>query len=175
MTFLYGTLAASVIAAGLIWLAPSRERHAGAIVDMRPNPSAIRDLLATTSSSPLGQQTFGVSVSAALRTADRFLHETRDTAEAAFWLRYALSLPLDEASIRWALTQLGTVYATLQPSPDFNAAERLWHEAAALGDTVALCFLAASKAHGLATIADRTMALALYRRAEAGGGCADAR
>jgi TPR repeat protein len=136
----------------------------------------LRTLLATGDTSPRGRKASDVDLAAALTLADRHLHgaeAARDQAEAAFWLRHALSLPLDQTTMRWALTQLGTVYAAPDAGkPEFAKARLLWEVAGGLGDPVAFCFNAALYEYGLGAERHRDLAHALYQKARAAGGCA---
>lgn len=139
--------------------------------------STLRAVLATSGISPRGRTATGVDGPAALRLADRFLHGdgevTRDQGEASFWLRHALSQSLDQESMKWALTQLGTIYAAPEGlEPDYPKARMLWDVAAGLGDPVALCFNASLYEHGLGVPRHKALARALYERARNAGGCA---
>lgn len=140
------------------------------------NSHTLRSVLSTGGISPRGRATNGVDGASALRAADAHLHGTgqvpRDQGEASFWLRHALSQPIDHDSMKWAYTQLGSLYA--QPdgfAPDYAKARLLWEIAGALGDPVALCFNAALYEHGLGVPKHRDLARALYERARGAGGC----
>ena len=95
-----------------------------------------------------------------------------DRREAKFWLRKALSAGLADERLLWAMTQLGTLYASPAGGvADFDSARILWELAAANGDPVALCFLASLQEGGFGTPKNPAEALSLYRQAKARGGC----
>jgi TPR repeat protein len=126
--------------------------------------------------SPRGRIATTVDGATALRFADTYLYgnaETpRDQGEASFWLRHALSKPIDHESMKWAYTQLGSIYA--QPEgfePDFAKARLLWEISGALGDPIALCFHASLYEHGLGVPKHKDLSRALYEKARNAGGC----
>ncbi len=126
--------------------------------------------------SPAGTNPAGVSRDAALERANAFLHgvgRPADRQEAQFWLRRAVAQDLSDPRVRWALTQLGSVYAAPGPGrqPDYDAAALLWQLAGANGDAVAHCFLGQMFHRGLGVPADRAKARRHYERARALGGC----
>jgi hypothetical protein len=140
------------------------------------NSNTLRTVLTTGGISPRGRSITGIDGAAALRLADGHLYGSgdapRDQGEASFWLRHALSKPIDHESMKWAYTQLGSIYA--QPEgfpPDFAKARLLWEIAGALGDPIALCFNAALYEHGLGVPKHKDLARALYERARGVGGC----
>lgn len=113
----------------------------------------------------------------ALKRADGNLYSSdsaNDKAEAKFWLRKSVGMGLGDPKLVWALTQLGTLYASpAVGAPDYQSARSLWELASANGDPVALCFLASLHEHGLGVEQDRGKALNLYRKSKARGGCRD--
>ena len=88
-------------------------------------------------------------------------------------MRLGLSEKLSERRLVWALTQLGTAYASSANArlPDYQAAHLLWTWAAGAGDTQAACFLGHLHERGLGTPVDAVRARALYERAGRLGGC----
>lgn len=136
---------------------------------------SLRSILATTGTSPRGRASNGIDAATALALADRHLHGVelpRDPGEASYWLRHALSMPLDPEAMRWALTQLGTLHAAPDGfEPDYAKARLLWEVAGALGDPVAMCFNASLYEYGLGVAKHRQLANALYERARNAGGC----
>lgn len=136
----------------------------------------LAEILAVPDSSPHGVAAGNIGLEDALRRADRSLSKPDGTApdrrEAKFWLRKALSAGLGDERLLWAMTQLGTIYASPEgEAPDFASARILWELASAKGDPVALCFLASLFEGGLGVAKDTTQALSLYQRAKANGGC----
>lgn len=126
--------------------------------------------------SPAGVPASGLTASNALQNANRSLYglsgAKRDRREAEFWLRTALSRRLDDASITWALTQLGTIYASPEgeTQADYHKARLLWEIAAAHDDALANCFLARLHEYGLGGPVDKDAALKHYRKTETLGG-----
>ena len=113
-----------------------------------------------------------------LEQADARLHgpnAARDKAEAAGLLRRYLASTLGDERTLWALTQLGSVYAEppAGSQPDYANARRLWELSGALGDPVAMCFVAALHEHGLGVRTDKAVALGWYRQSKHAGGCRD--
>ncbi len=136
--------------------------------------AGLADILDVPTSSPRGETADNVSFEDALQRADQSLTGGAgpDRREAKFWLRKALSAGLGDERMQWALTQLGTIYASPDAdAADFASARILWELAAAKGDPVALCFLASLHANGLGTQKNPGEALTLYQRAQARGGC----
>lgn len=136
-------------------------------------PTPLTGILAVPEVSTRGVEANGVDLSDALRRADQSLHASGgDKEEAMYWLRRSLALGLGDSRLVWAMTQLGTLYASPQAGvPDYAAARALWELAAAQSDPVAMCFLASLHEHGLGGARDRQSALALYRRSKEKGGC----
>jgi hypothetical protein len=140
------------------------------------NTGSLRAVLATGGVSPRGKVAATVDGPQALALSDKFLHGAedapRDQGEASFWLRHALSQALDQDGMRWALTQLGSIFASPEGfEPDFAKARMLWEVAGGLGDPVALCFNAALYEHGLGVPRHKDLARVLYERARSNGGC----
>ena len=140
------------------------------------NTGSLRAVLATGGISPRGKTAATVDGPQALAFADKFLHGATDTphdqGEASFWLRHALSQSLDQDGMRWALTQLGSIFASPEGfEPDFAKARMLWEVAGGLGDPVALCFNASLYEHGLGVPRHKDLARVLYERARSSGGC----
>jgi hypothetical protein len=133
------------------------------------------DLFSPGAASPRGQQAANVAADEALTIADMKLHGVDgapDPDEARYWLRVGLDKIMDDKRLSWALTQLGTLYARPgAPAEAFSTARTLWDLAAAKGDPIALCFLAALEEGGLAARANTARALSLYRKAKEAGGC----
>lgn len=137
---------------------------------------AITRVFAHPPRSPRGRESAGITREDALAFADRNLRGANgmrsDRAEAAYWLKHALATTLNDASLVWALTQLGSVLATPGTGePDYNGAGAIWQIAAALGDPVAYCFLGRTHEFGLGMKVDRRTARSLYSRALSAGGC----
>lgn len=203
LPFLFGFSLAAALALGswfalnpsnavqLPWLTGANTAVDTAAVAARPPARPSPDLegvLALTPRSPAGVDPEGVDLEAALRRADENLHSAApDRDEASFWLKYAVRLGLGNQRLTWALTQLGTLYAsghiarndtptasaddTREPAPDFATARLLWQIAAAKGDPVATCFLASLHEHGLSVERSTSRALELFRTAKTRGGC----
>jgi hypothetical protein len=182
--FFGGMAAAALLVFGLLQfrvlqLQPSGQMLAGtpdiALTAAR-HAGSLRTVLATGGVSPRGRAASGVDGNAALRLADAYLYGAadaqRDQGEASFWLRHALSQAIDHESMKWALTQLGSIYAAPEGfEPDFAKARLLWEISGALGDPVALCFNASLYEHGLGVPKHRDLARALFERARNAGGC----
>ena len=145
-----------------------------------PTPlRSIYDVVAAGPVSPRGATAEGVSPAKALQYAHVFLHgpeAQRDPPEAIYWLKRYLMSGAGMEPARIALTQLGSAYA--QPSRgdrDLESAVIAWELAGALGDPVAMCFLAAVHETGLGVPADAVQARSWYQRStSAGGSCASA-
>lgn len=136
----------------------------------------LAEILTVPDTSPLGRPAGGITLEEALRRADQGLYgadgTSPDRREAKYWLRKALSIGLGDDRLLWAMTQLGTLYATPDgEAPDYTSARVLWELAAAKGDPVALCFLASVFESGLGVARDTRQALGLYEQAKANGGC----
>ena len=133
------------------------------------------ELLDPGAVSPRGQSSVGFAAGQAFKLADARLHGidgAADADEARFWLRVGIADALADDRLRWALTQLGTLYARPQASPaDFAAARAVWEVAAAKKDPVALCFLAKLEEVGHGAPFNKATALKLYQQAKDAGGC----
>ena len=138
-----------------------------------------KDLRDAGARSPRNKPASSVDAATALSLADHSLRGERtheETEEAQFWLKRALAANFAGADVGWALTQLGTIYAT-PGTPDHNyvKAHTLWEMAAAQGDPVAHCFLGALYEHGLGVQKNRTAALGHYKTADTQGACRSAK
>jgi len=148
-------------------------------INATPAPSDLiwPDLLEPGVVSPRGQSSAGVASGQAFKLADAKLHGIdgqADADEARFWLRVGIANALADDRLRWALTQLGTLYARPQASPaDFAAARAVWEVAAAKKDPVALCFLAKLEEGGHGVSLNKAAALKLYQQAKDAGGCTE--
>ncbi|MGE0855572.1 MAG: tetratricopeptide repeat protein, partial [Hyphomicrobiaceae bacterium] len=166
--------------AGLLFLlAPGRLPAPAAVLATQEADrlTLLTKLLDVPDRSERGLDTANVNIDEALKRADRLISEadaSRDADEAKFWLRRALVLGLGDRRMGWAMTQLGTLYASPRSGPpDYATARVLWELSAAQGDPVAFCFLATLYEQGLGVPAQPAEALANYRRARANGGCRD--
>lgn len=131
-------------------------------------------ILSVPDVSTRGEQVTSIDLAGALKKADQSLEGTSnaDKEEAKYWLRRSLALGLGEQRLVWALTQLGTLYASpATGNADYASARTLWELAAAQKDPIALCFLASLHEHGLGIAKDEARALVLYRNAKTHGGC----
>lgn len=187
--FIGGMTAAALLVFGLVRLNLLQWQSAnGATTTLTPqadaalsaarSASTLRAILATSGISPRGSVALGVDGPEALALADKFLvgagDVPRDQGEASFWLRHALSQSIDQDGMRWALTQLGTIFASPEGfEPDYAKARTLWEAAGSLGDPVALCFNATLYEFGLGVPKHKELARALYERARNAGGCKD--
>ncbi len=143
----------------------------------RPQPFDISEVFAVGDTSPQGTDATAAGLEDALLYANQFVHgrgKPRDKSEAAFWLKKSLTLQPSNEQMRWALTQLGTVYVAppAGQQPNYEAARVVWELAAANGDPIALCFAGRLHERGLGVPANRERALASYKRAKGLGGCA---
>ena len=152
---------------------------AGAQLNVVDLQNIFKDLASTGSMSPRRKSAANVDVATALSLADHSLRGQRteaETEEAEFWLKRALSTSFAGQDIGWALTQLGTIYATAgTPHHSYVKAHTIWELAAAQGDPVAHCFLGALYEHGLGVTADRVAARDHYVTADALGACRSAK
>jgi hypothetical protein len=143
----------------------------------RSSAAILAEILDVPGTSARGLDASASDISQSLKHADESLYGgagKADRDEARYWLRKSLSLGLGDARLVWALTQLGTLYASPGAgAPDYDAARVLWELASAKGDPVASCFLASLHEHGLGVPRDSAQALQLYRRSKANGGCRD--
>jgi len=171
---------AAVFAAGLLFgfaFRAASNAPVAAAISATPAPSGLiwPDLLEPGEVSPRGQSSTGVASDQAFKLADARLHGIdgqADADEARFWLRVGIADALADDRLRWALTQLGTLYARPQASPaDFAAARAVWELAAAKKDPVALCFLAKLEEGGPGVPSNKATALKLYKQAKDAGGC----
>jgi TPR repeat protein len=182
--FFGGMAAAALMVLGLVQMRLLQWQPATAATVSMPdaalsaarNASTLRAILATSGISPRGKPAVGVDGQQALALADTYLHGSanapRDQGEASFWLRHALTQAIDQDGMRWALTQLGSIFAAPEGfEPDFTKARMLWEVAGGLGDPVALCFNASLYEHGLGVPKHKDLARALYERARSAGGC----
>lgn len=128
--------------------------------------------------SPRGRPAAHVDVDTALHLADASLHgegQPVDRVEARYWLAKALELTLGDDGLKWALSQLASLYARPGEGPaDFVTARALWTIAAAEGDAVALCSLAKVEEKGLGGPVDRPAALRHYEKSMSLGSCKEA-
>ncbi len=133
------------------------------------------DLLAPGDISPKGQTSNGVTSDQAFEFADaklRGIDGPADPEEARYWLRVGVGKALEGERLRWALTQLGTLYARpAASSSDFATAREVWELAAAKQDPVALCFLARLEEGGHGAAPNNALALQLFQQAKASGQC----
>jgi TPR repeat protein len=125
--------------------------------------------------SPRGRPAKDVDLDASLALADTYIHgdsSSTDLKEGEYWIRHGIGRVMADTRLRWALTQLGSVYAAPgETAPDFEKARLMWEMSGALGDAVALCFLGNLHEYGLGVPANREMALKWYERGLAAGGC----
>ena len=144
-----------------------------ATATVEPN---VRAILSAGDVSPRGEDATGISQADALERANRYTHGIEgptDREEASFWLRRALSLTISDPKTTWALTQLGSLYATSKADKpaDFVAARYLWRLASAAGDPVASCFLGRLHEFGLGLPMNKALARKKYEEAQRLGGC----
>ncbi len=177
-------IAAAFMLAPPSWLPPgiSGATMAGAgqaqigVLDLK---NVFKDLGATGTLSPRNRSAVNVDVATALSLADHNLRGQRnegETAEAEFWLKRALASSLGGQDVGWALTQLGTIYATAgSPHHSYLKAHTIWELAAAQGDPVAHCFLGALYEHGLGVAQNKKTAREHYLTADALGACRSAK
>jgi len=145
----------------------------------RKEPS-LSEIFRVGDTSPRGIDARSFNRDDAILLANQFVHgieRSPDTEEGAFWLRKALSLKLSNEQMTWALTQLGTMYATAAPAeaagntPDYQSARLLWEMAGANGDPISLCFVGRLYEYGLGVAPNPSTARANYERAQTLGGC----
>ena len=141
--------------------------------------SIFKDLASAGSQSPRHKSAINVDAATALSLADHSLRGQRsdaETEEAEFWLKRALSTSFGGQDVGWALTQLGTIYATAgTPHHSYVKAHTIWELAAAQGDPVAHCFLGALYEHGLGVAKNRKAAREHYLTADAQNACRSAK
>lgn len=145
----------------------------------RKEPS-LSEIFTVGDTSPRGIDARGFDREDAMLLANQFVHgieRSADKEEGAFWLRKALSLKLSNEQMTWALSQLGTIYATATPGAvpgegaDYQSARLLWEMAGANGDPVSLCFVGRLYEFGLGVTRNLATARANYERAKTLGGC----
>lgn len=133
----------------------------------------VYEVIAAGPLSPRGVAAAGVTPAKSLQLAHGLLHgpeAERDAEEAAYWLKHYLAGAQGGDSVRIALTQLGSAYAQpVRGERDFASARIVWELSAALGDTVAMCFLGAMHEHGLGGPRTGSAAVTWYERASALG------
>lgn len=133
------------------------------------------DAMAAGSTSPQGVNAKGVTATRALARANAQLLVTgasRDTQEAAFWLKRYMSDTMGDVRMARALTQLGATFAEqTDKGADYTKARQVWEMAGALGDPVAMCFLGRLFENGWSVAANSKTALQWYERARDAGGC----
>ena len=138
---------------------------------------AIYEALKVGAVSPRGIDASVIKPQAAIVRADgnlraRAVAGARDTDEGAFWLKRYLTQQIGKSRTLWALTKLGTAYASpTVGAPDYKKAQAMWEAAAALGDPYAACFLGQLHEFGLGVPPNRDLALTWYLRARVSGGC----
>lgn len=187
--FIAGLLTMAAIAAVALTLGPPTWWHGGlggaglasatdqvAAADLR---GIFKDIVAAGAQSPRSKSAANVDVATALSLADHSLRGQRtqtETEEAEFWLKRALASSMGGQDIGWALTQLGTIYATAgTPNHSYAKAHAIWELAAAQGDPVAHCFLGALYEHGLGVQKNNKAAREHYLAAEQQGACPTAK
>lgn len=152
---------------------PAGEAAAPSNSSARPIPS-LATLFDLSETSPSGSSAAGVGLAEALKRADQNLYGAApDAEEARYWLRHGLSQLTGQPRIKWALTQLGAIYARDASPESYSIARSLWEIAGAQGDPVALCFLGKLYEFGLGVPRDNRQALASYEKARSHGGCKD--
>ena len=147
---------------------PPRPRQAA------PPTKSSSEILAVGATSPSGIDAAGTSQREALERANALLvtgHTARQRAEAAYWLRKALSTSLSDPRLVWAVTQLGASYASNDKEGDYDAARLLWSWAADAGDAQAACFLGRLFENGLGVPSNAQTARRHYEHARRLGGC----
>lgn len=157
-------------------LATAAPAASGALSPALPAPpSAMYEIFKVGTLSPRGTESGGVDIAKALALADTYIHSSgsaRDLREGEFWLKRALAMSLGDDRSRWALTQLGSLYAApAEGDPSYEKARLAWEMAAGLGDSVAMCFLGNLHQFGLGVPASRSTALRWYELAKQSGGC----
>lgn len=148
----------------------------GQVLTASPAQPDIENALQIAPLSPRGESSEGIDRDEALIRANAYLHgvgKPVDRTEARYWLRVAVVRDLANPQLRWALTQLGSLYATASDgvSADYAMAGLLWEMSGASGDPVALCFLGRLNEFGLGRTADKKKALENYESARRLGGC----
>ncbi len=135
---------------------------------------SVYEVIAAGPRSPRGTLADTVSAAKALQLAHALLHgpeAERDPQEAIYWLKRYLASTAGTEHARIALTQLGSAYAQpVRGARDLESAKIAWELAGALGDSVAMCFLATIHESGLGVPANASVAASWYIRAAAAGG-----
>ena len=135
-------------------------------------PAPLYEVFKTADQSPSGRSTSGVSLQQALTYADKALYgDPPNVDEGRFWLRRAGALAMGELRMKWALTQLGSLYARDAGQENYAIARALWQLSGSQGDPVALCFLASLYEHGLGVPKSKITALSYMQAAKRIGDC----
>jgi hypothetical protein len=155
---------------------PRTGSQAGGSASAPRNTLTLETLVQAEARSPLGRPSAGVTTDAALNLADVHLRGLdgmpRSRLEAGYWLRHALSPTFRDSRTPWALTQLGSIYATPDAGlADFKSASLIWQIAGSMGDPVATCYLARMHEFGIGVEKDTEMARRVYGIAQKAGGC----
>ena len=173
-------LAAAIAAASWYVTGTHLTANPAKVAAASPEPDRLSVLMAVfdlPDMSPRGVSAASLTREDALRAADNSLANAAtpiERDEAKYWLRQSLAMGIGDKRSGWALTQLGTLYASPEGGkPDYETARALWEIAAARGDPVSFCFLAKLYEHGLGVARDKQQALVNFRRARANGGCRD--
>lgn len=159
--------------------ATHRPASASVVTDQPSDASnyLIQDWLRAGSRSPRGIPVAGITAGQALERANQSLltgSQGRDTDEGIFWLKHFLSATSGETITVRAITQLGSAYAEpTRGPPDYEHARQLWQASAALGDPLAMCFLATLFNKGLGVTIDAAVGSNWLERARRAGGCGD--
>ena len=182
------TMAATLVGVAMIappsWLPPkffgAQAMSVGtAQIGVLDLQSIFKDMTTAGSQSPRHKSAVNVDAATALSLADHSLRGQRteaETEEAEFWLKRALANSFGGPDVGWALTQLGTIYATAgTPHHSYVKAHTVWELAAAQGDPVAHCFLGALYEHGLGVAKNRKTARDHYVTADGLGACRSAK
>ena len=143
---------------------------------MSPTADVFGAIAATGPVSPRGVPAAGVDASVALARADANLRAApADIAEARFWLQAAIGQAIGQKDVGRAMSRLGALHAAAGSSGEGMARARvLWEIAAAQGDALALCSLAAMYERGIGVPKDHERAKTFFSRAAGAGGCSDA-
>jgi TPR repeat protein len=155
---------------------PRTAQQGGSAGREQSNKLTLDMLVQAEARSPFGRSSAGVSTDAALALADAHLRGVdgapRSRLEAGYWLRHALSPTFRDTRVPWALTQLGSIYATPDAGlADFKSASLIWQIAGSMGDPVATCYLARMHEFGIGMEKDTETARRVYGIAQKAGGC----
>lgn len=172
----FGTMFVAGLLSAHAFYSMKRPPVTAAMMPPAPSPALVwPDLLSPGAVSPRGQTSNGITSDQAFEFADaklRGIGGPADAEEARYWLRVGVARALGGQRLRWALTQLGTLYARPIASPsDFATARAVWELAAAKQDPVALCFLARLEESGQGTPPNKALALQLFEQAKETGQC----